>query len=192
MLDQAGQFSTPTTPTTTFEIESQKGGHVFSQGQGFPPDYVFKVKMTSPDELPFAQPAPIGLVGFSVPTLLFAFYTFGWGEPGFVYYLFFIGFFLGGLLQFTAAIFEALAQNLLAFTGFGIFSCFYFGVSSLYFLGFANPALLTAISPNVARYSQLMAFLIFAFIALVLAIAGVLSRNAFTVRSRVETMVANI
>jgi len=87
---------------------------------------------------------------------------------------------MGGLLQLISAIFEAFAQNLLAFTGFGIFGTFFLSVASLYFLAFANPSILPAITATNAFYAQLMVFLMFACIALTLAIAGFISKNAFS------------
>jgi len=87
----------------------------------------------------FANPTPIGLVGFVISTMTFSMVLMGWGGANGLYGVAGIFFFTGPVLLIFALIFEWIMGNFFPMMVMGLFSVFWlsFGVLQLPTLGLA-------------------------------------------------------
>ncbi|RYD90253.1 MAG: hypothetical protein EOP54_24260 [Sphingobacteriales bacterium] len=114
-----------------------------------------------------ANPAPLGLCGFGMTTMLLNIHNAGFFEMNSM--ILSMGLFYGGLAQIIAGIIEAKKNNtfgLTAFTSYGFFWLVFAGIGFLPKLGLADPTDNTAIIAFLSIWGIFTLFLFFATLKL--------------------------
>jgi succinate-acetate transporter protein len=79
-----------------------------------------------------ANPAALGLAGFSLANLLLNFINIGWFPLSDIPMVIPLGFFAGGLAQLIAAVAEARRGNTFGLTGFGSYGVFWLSIAGFF------------------------------------------------------------
>jgi succinate-acetate transporter protein len=105
-----------------------------------------------------ANPAAIGLAGFSLANLLLNFINIGWFPLSDTPMVIPLGFFAGGLAQLIAAVAELRRGNTFGVTGFGSYGVFWLSIAM--FFGLEEPKFASTAGFNHALAAFLLCWLI--------------------------------